>query len=129
MFNVQPDGEEKGHTGYSEQWRRPDRWGMRGAGIALINYKHCEPKQVQMFLSAGVILTFLGFLRRLVDNGAVLQTAQVKHADTAVAPTADKHVNAVRAEPHVIDFLVVRNELRFGRQGWNVPDRTCRVNA
>lgn len=76
-----------------------------------------------------MILTLFGFFRRLVDNGAVLEAAQIKHADTAVAPAADKHVHAIRTKSHVVDLLVVRNELRFSRQGWNVPDRTCRINT
>jgi len=68
-------------------------------------------------------------LGRLVDDGAVLQTAQIEHPHAAICAAADEHVNAAGAEADVEDFLVVRDQLRFRSQSRNVPYRAGSVDA
>ena len=63
----------------------------------------------------GARLTFVGFFGGLVDNGAVLEAAEIEHADAAVGAAADEDVDAVGAEADVEDFFVVGDELSFGR--------------
>lgn len=59
----------------------------------------------------------------------MLQTAQVKHAHTAIGTTADKYIHTSGAEPNIKYFFVVRNELRLGREGGYVPDGAGGVYA
>lgn len=59
----------------------------------------------------------------------MLQAAKIKHANTAVLATADENVDAIGAEPHIIDFLVVRNQLRLGGQRRNIPNSTSGIDA
>lgn len=66
-------------------------------------------------------LTFLALLCWLVNYRAVLQASQVKHSYTAISTTADKYVDAVSAEAYIEDLLVMRYQLRFCSQCWNVP--------
>lgn len=65
----------------------------------------------------------------LVDDGAVFETPEIKHAYASVGSTAHKDVDTLGAEANVKDLLVVRNQLRLGRQGWNIPDGAGRVDA
>jgi hypothetical protein len=73
--------------------------------------------------------TFVVLLRRLVDDRAVLQAAQIEHAHTTIGAAANKDVDAVRTESDVVYLLVVRDQLRFGCECGNVPDCAGRVNA
>lgn len=59
----------------------------------------------------------------------MFQASEVEHANATILATAHKDIDAVGAEPDVIDFLVVCDELRLGRQGRNVPDGTRGVNT
>ncbi len=59
----------------------------------------------------------------------MFEAAQIKHAYTAVLATADKNIDAVGAESHIVDFFVVRNELRLGSQRGNIPDSASSINA
>lgn len=59
----------------------------------------------------------------------MFQTPKVKHAHTAVGTATDKDVDAVGAESDIIYFLVVGNQLRFCRQGRNIPNCTGGVDA
>lgn len=65
----------------------------------------------------------------LVDDSAMLQTPEIKHANGSVLAAADKHILAAGTEPHIIDFLVVGDELRLGGQRGDIPDGARRVNA
>ena len=51
--------------------------------------------------------TFVGFFGGLVDDGAVLEAAEIEHADAAVGAAADEDVDAVGAEADVEHFFVV----------------------
>ena len=55
----------------------------------------------------GFARTFVGFFGGLVDDGAVLEAAEIEHADAAVGAAADEDVDAVGAEADVEDFFVV----------------------
>lgn len=68
-------------------------------------------------------------LRWLVDDSAVLQASQIKHADTTIGATADEHINAVGTESNVKHFLVMSNQLCLGCQGRNIPDCAGCVDA
>ena len=59
----------------------------------------------------------------------MLQASEVEHADAAVLAAADKDVDALGTEAHVVDLLVVRNQLRLGRQRRDVPYRAGGVDA
>ena len=54
-------------------------------------------------------------VRVLVDDGAVLQVAEVEHAHAAVRAHAGEHVAAAArlAEGDVVHLLVVRDQLRL----------------
>lgn len=65
----------------------------------------------------------------LVDDGRMLQTTEIKHSNTTVLPTADKHINTVCAEAHVIHFFVMGDQLRLGSQGRNIPDCASCIDA
>lgn len=69
------------------------------------------------------------FARRLVNNGTMLQTAQVKHAHAAVLPAAHEYVNALSTETNVVDFFVVSNQLRLCRERWYIPDGTRGIDT
>lgn len=73
--------------------------------------------------------TFVILLSRLVDDRAVLQAAQIKHAHTTISAAANKDVDAVRTESNVIYLLVVRNQLCFGCERRNVPNCACCVDT
>jgi hypothetical protein len=76
-----------------------------------------------------IYLTSVVLARGLVYNGAVLQTPQVKHTDTAVLTARNEDIDAVGAESHIVDLLVVRNQLRLSCQGWNVPNCAGGIDA
>ena len=61
-------------------------------------------------------------VRVLVDDGAVLQVAEVEHAHAAVRAHAGEHVAAAArlAEGNVVDLLVVRDQLRLHVPGHHV---------
>lgn len=59
----------------------------------------------------------------------MLQAPQIEHTDTTVLSTADKHINTVRTEAHVVHFFIVCDQLRLSRQRRYIPDRTSRVDA
>ena len=73
--------------------------------------------------------TLIILRRRLINNRTMLQTPQVKHPHAPISATAHENIYAVRAEAHVEDLLVVRDQLRLGRQRRDVPDRARRVDA
>lgn len=54
-----------------------------------------------------------GLVGGLVDDGAVLETAEIEHAHTAVGATTDEDVYASGTEADIEDFLVVGNQLRL----------------
>jgi hypothetical protein len=59
----------------------------------------------------------------------VFQTAEVEHAHATVGTTRHEHVNAAGAEAHIEDFLIMCDQLGFGRQGGNVPDGAGGIDA
>lgn len=59
----------------------------------------------------------------------MLQAPQVKHAHASILTTAHKYIDALGTEPYVIYLLVVGNQLRLGREGWNVPYCAGGINA
>jgi len=73
-------------------------------------------------------LTFLLFVIGLIDDSAVLQRPQIKHANTAVCAAGDEDVHAVGAEAHIENFFVVSDELCLCRQSWYIPYGACRVD-
>lgn len=57
-----------------------------------------------------MILTLnIRLLRWLVDDSAVLQASQIKHADTTIGATAHENINTVGTESNVKHFLVMSN--------------------
>ena len=74
-------------------------------------------------------LTSFNLVVRLVDNGTMFQTPQIKHTHTAVSTAADKNVDTVGTESDIIHLLVVGNELCFSGQGGNIPDGAGCINA
>lgn len=74
-------------------------------------------------------LTFVVLVRRLIDNRAVLEAAQIEHPDAAVGTAADEDIDTTGAEPDIVYFLVVRDQLRLGGQCRNIPDGAGRVDA
>ena len=77
-------------------------------------------------VAAAAVFFFVG---GLVENGAVLEAAEVEHADGAVGAAGDEDVDAVGAEADVEDFFVVGDQLRFCGQGRDVPDGAGGVDA
>ena len=67
-------------------------------------------------------------LTRLVDDGAVLEGAEIEHTNAPVGAAGYEDVDTICAEADVIDFLVVRYQLRFGGQRGNVPYRASCVD-
>lgn len=65
----------------------------------------------------------------LVDDSAVLQTAEIKHAHTTVLAAADKYIDTVGAESHIVDLLVVSNELGLCCQRRDVPNGASGIDA
>lgn len=59
----------------------------------------------------------------------MLEASQIEHTHTAVSTAADKNVDAVGTKPNIVHFFVVGNQLRLGRQCWNIPDGASCVNA
>ena len=74
--------------------------------LAIARYRWTKDKIGQF-----TILVIL--LRRLVNDGAVFEAAEVKHADTTVCTAAHENVDALRAESDVENFFVVGNQLGF----------------
>lgn len=64
-----------------------------------------------------------------VNDSAVFETPQIKHANAAILTAADEHIDTIRAKPNIVYFLVVGNELRLCRERRNVPDRACRIDT
>ena len=58
----------------------------------------------------------------LVDDGAVLQVAEVEHAHAAVRADAGEHVPAAArlAEGNVVHFLVMGDELSLDMAGYHI---------
>lgn len=94
------------------------------------NISFCVDVNVGL-LGEGLVrgLTFIDFLARLVDDGAVFETSKIEHPDTAVCAAGNEDVHAVGAEADIKDFLVVGDELGFGGEGGDVPYCTCGVDA
>lgn len=59
----------------------------------------------------------------------MFQAAEIKHAHAAVCTATDKHVDAVCAKSDVKHLFVMGNQLCFGCQCGDIPDRAGRVNA
>ena len=74
-------------------------------------------------------LTFIVFGSWLVDDGAVFETSEIEHADTAVGAAGDEDVDAVGAETHVEDFFVVGDELGLCGECRDIPDGASCVNG
>ena len=74
-------------------------------------------------------LTFLVFLRRFVNNRAVLKAAQIKHPNTPISTARDEGIDRAGTKADVEDFLVMRDELRFRGQGRYIPDRASSIDA
>lgn len=77
----------------------------------------------------GVEVTSFIFPSGLVDDGAVLQTAQIEHADATVLSAAHEYVNTVGAEADIVNLLVVGNQLCLGRQRRNIPNRAGGIDT
>lgn len=106
----------------------PEDEGPEGLELpGLITAERCQSQILGIELA--ILLTPFGFICWLINNGAVLEASQIKHADTAIGTAADKDVHAVCTEPNIVDFLIVCNQLSFGSQGWNVPNGAGGVNA
>lgn len=73
--------------------------------------------------------TFITLLRWFIDDSAVLQAAQIKHADTAIRATTDEYIDTVGTESDIEDFFIVSNQLRFSRQGRDIPDGAGSVDT
>ena len=73
--------------------------------------------------------TFIILGRWLVDDSAVLEGTQVKHAYTSICAARNKHIHAVGAEANIEDFFVVSNQLRLSGQSWDIPDSASGVYA
>lgn len=58
--------------------------------------------------------TLVGFLRRLVYYRTVLKTSEIEHPYTAISPTANEDIDAIRTKPYVEDLFVVGYELCLG---------------
>lgn len=101
--------------------------GLRGTGTT--RAVDWEMLVLAFMVCSMVKLTSVILARRLINNGRVLQAAKVKHADTTILAAADKDVDTVGTESHIIDLLVVCNELCLGRQRRNIPDGTGGVDA
>ena len=67
------------------------------------------------------MLTFIIFLRRLVDDSTMLQTSKIKHSYTAISTATHEDVDAIGAESYIKDLFVMGYELRLGGQGWYIP--------
>jgi hypothetical protein len=67
-------------------------------------------------------LTFICLFRGLVDDGTVLEAAQVEHSYTSVGTTGNEDVYAIGTKADVKNFLIVGNKLCFGSQGGDIPD-------
>lgn len=77
----------------------------------------------------GQALTFVIFVRWLVDDGAMLEASEIKHSYTTICAAADKHIDAVGAESNIVDFLVVGDQLCLCSQSGNIPNGAGCVNA
>ena len=71
----------------------------------------------------------ISFLRWFINDSTVLQASQVEHSNTAIGTAADKHINAVGAEPDIKNFLIVGNQLCLGRQCRDIPDCAGRIDT
>ena len=80
-------------------------------------------------LERGVLQTFIILRCWLVNDSAMLQAPEIKHPDTTVRSTADKYINAICAKSDVEHLLIMSNQLRLCRERWNIPYRTCCINA
>lgn len=74
-------------------------------------------------------LTFFIFICWLVNDSAMLETAQIKHAHAAISSTADEDVNTVGTKANIVYFFVVSNQLRLRCERRDIPDGASRVNA
>lgn len=59
----------------------------------------------------------------------MLETSQVEHSHTTIGATTHKDINTAGAESHIKDFLVMRDQLRLGSKGGNVPYGTSSVDT
>jgi hypothetical protein len=73
--------------------------------------------------------TFIVFRSGLVNNRAMLKTSEIKHSYAPVCTTAHEHISTIRAEPNIIYFFVMGDELCFRGQSGYVPNRTCCIDA
>lgn len=55
------------------------------------------------------LITVTILIRRLVNDGAVLEATKIKHAHATVSTAAYEDINASGTKAHIEDFLVVRN--------------------
>lgn len=56
---------------------------------------------------------FVVLLRRLINDGAVFEAAQVEHPDAAICTATHKDIDALGAETDIEDFFVVGDKLGF----------------
>lgn len=75
------------------------------------------------------LITLLVLFRGFIDNGTMLQTSQVKHPHTPIGSTAYEDINTISTKSNVKNFFVVRDQLGFGSQGWDIPYRTSGIDA
>jgi hypothetical protein len=59
----------------------------------------------------------------------MLQASEIKHTNATVLPAADKDIHTIGAEPNIVDFFIVGDQLRLGSQRGYIPDGTCGVNT
>lgn len=101
-------------TSEPEEWRGTDADATNGATTVFITAFTTGPAFTDAWL---------------VDDGAMFETAEIKHAHAAVGTAARKHVDAAAHEAHVVHLLIVGDQLRFSRQCGNIPDGTGGVDA
>jgi hypothetical protein len=80
-------------------------------------------------LAVLTLITVTVLVGGLVDDGAVLEAAEIEHAHTAIGATAYKNIHTTCAESHIEDFFVVCDQLRLGSERGNVPYCACRIYA
>jgi hypothetical protein len=69
----------------------------------------------------GALHTFVILGCGLIDNCAMLQAPKIKHSHTAICPTANEHIDTIRTKSNIKDLFIMSNQLRLGRQRWNIP--------
>lgn len=75
------------------------------------------------------IRTLFILICRLVDDGTMLETAQIEHANATIRSAANKNVDTVGTKSDIEDLFIMGNQLRLRCKCRDIPDGTGRVNA